>query len=226
MKRIGILGGLGPESTIPYYRHITKTYTEMHGDYGYPVIIIYSLRFQEIIDVEYEAPETVKAAIESLHCAGADFVVAACNTIHVVYDRVADDIPIPWISIIDVTADHIKAAGMNTVGLLGTIFTLQKGFYQTGLARHGIETITPPRDDQERVSEIIFTELVKGETTDESRRFMLRCIDDLSREGAQGVVLGCTEIPLLIQQHHTDVPVFDTTTLHAQRALDLALQGP
>jgi len=223
MKTIGIFGGLGPASTIAYYQYITDRYYEMFGDYGYPEILIYSLNFQNIINVGYDAPETLKATIEALHRAGADFAVAACNSVHLAYDKVVDDIPIPWVSIIDVTGEHIRAANMTRVGLLGTVFTMEKGFYQRGLAKHGIEAITPDTDDRQRVNKIIFTELVRGVLTDQSRKTMLECVDRLQAKGAEGVVLGCTEIPLLVQQKHTTVPLFDTTTLHAQRALDLAL---
>ncbi|NIM49550.1 MAG: amino acid racemase [Gemmatimonadales bacterium] len=224
MKTIGIFGGLGPASTIAYYQYITDQYYAMYGDYGYPPIIIYSLDFQKIIDVGYEAPGIVQETIEKLHRAGADFAVASCNSIHIVYDEVAEDIPIPWISIMDVTGESIKAAEMTKVGLLGTIFTMGKGFYQRGLARYGIETITPAPEDQSRINEIIFKQLVRGVFTDDSRQVVLQCIEKLSRSGVQGVVLGCTEIPLLVQQEHTEVPLFDTTTLHAQRALDVALE--
>lgn len=226
MKTIGIFGGLGPASTIAYYQYITDQYYKLHGDYAYPEIVIYSLNFQAIIDAGYETPDTIRGAIEALHRAGADFAVASCNSIHIVYDEVAHDLPIPWVSIIDVTGEHVRAADMTTIGLLGTVFTMGKGFYQRGLARHGIEAITPAADDQQRVNEIIFSELVRGVMTDASRKTMVECIETLSDRGAQGVVLGCTEIPLLVQQSHTDVPLFDTTTLHAQRALDLALETP
>jgi len=224
MKTIGMLGGLSPESTIAYYSYITHKYYETHADYAYPEIIIYSLNFDEFIKVGYEAPTKVKQSIERLSRAGADFVIAACNSLHIVFDEIADDIPIPWISIMDVTAAHIRHAGLKVVGLLGTIFTMSKGFYHKGLARHGIDTITPSVEVQERLNEIIYTELVKGETRTESRQFVLTCIDQLSQKGAQGVVLGCTELPLLVGQLDTGVRVFDTTALHAQRALDLATE--
>ena len=223
MKTIGILGGMGPASTIAYYRYITDRYYELHGDYAYPEIVMYSVNFQAIIDAGYESCDTVRGAIEALYRAGADFVVASCNSIHVVHDRVAGELPIPWVSIVDVTGEHARRAGASTVGLLGTAVTVSQGFYQRGLAQFGIETIVPDADDRRRVNTIIFSELVRGVLTDESRQVMLACIARLRSAGADGVVLGCTEIPLLVQQHHTTVPLFDTMTLHAQRALDLAL---
>ena len=223
MKTIGILGGLGAESTVDYYTYIIKQYYDAFRDYAYPEIIIYSLNLKEFVDVGYELPDKVGAAIEALHRAGAHFAVAACNSVHVVYDEISPGLPIPWISIVDVTAESIQSRGINKIGLLGTVFTMSKGFYHKGLARHGIEAITPDADEQRRVNDIIYGELIRREINETSRRFLLGCIEELRDRGAEGVVLGCTELPMLIQQKHTDVPVFDTTTIHAQRALDLAL---
>lgn len=224
MKTIGILGGLGPESTISYYAYITRKYYEMRGDYDYPEIIIYSLQFSKFIGRGYEAADDVRAAIERLAAAGADFVVAACNSIHIVYDDVSKQVPIPWISIIDVTAERIEKDGLSKVGLLGTVFTMGKGFYRKGLARHGIEAITPDPEAQKKINEIIYGELVRNVVTDGSRQYVLGCAEALKREGAQGVVLACTELPFLIRQADVDMPVFDTAALHAQKALDLALE--
>jgi len=223
LKTIGILGGLGPESTLSYYSYITRKYYEMRGDYAYPEIVIYSVNFQEYIDLGYEAAPAVETAIRKLHRAGADFVVAACNSIHIVYDEVCPRVPIPWVSIMDVAAEEIRERRMRRVGLLGTIFTMGKGFYQRGLARHGIETITPRAEVQRRLNRIIYGELVRNVVTRDSKRFVLQAIADLSKAGAQGVVLGCTELPFVASQEDTRVPLFDTTALHAQRALELAV---
>ncbi|MFC1694213.1 aspartate/glutamate racemase family protein [Candidatus Latescibacterota bacterium] len=224
MKTIGILGGLGPESTCEYYRYITRTYYDIYKNYEYPEIIIYSLSFRKFIDCGYEAAEDIREAIGKLHAAGADFMIAACNTIHIVYDEVSRDIPIPWISIMDVVAEKIKAVNIKRVGLLGTVFTMSRDFYQKALAGHGIETITPNNESQKKVNDIIFEELVKKITTEESKEYVLDCIDKLSRNGAEGIVLGCTELPFLINQNDTALPVFDSTVLHAQKALDYALE--
>jgi aspartate racemase len=223
MKTIGILGGLGPESTIAYYGHITRTYYKLHQNYTYPDIIIYSLSFREFIDAEYKLPAKVKSAVESLHKAGADFVVAACNSVHIVYDEVHKDIPIPWVSIMDVTARAIKKAGISKIGLLGTIFTMNKNFYAKALAQHGIKTITPSGDEQKRINEIIYGQLVRDIIKDDSRQYVTECIDRLLEKGAEGIVLGCTELPFLIKQSDTSAKIFDTTQIHAQEALELAL---
>jgi len=223
MKTIGIIGGLGPESTLEYYRIITRSYYEIHGDYAYPEIIIYSLSFSRFIDRGYDAADDILGAMEKLHAAGADFVVAACNSIHIVYDELSERIPIPWISIMDVVAEEIKKRSITTVGLLGTVFTMSNGFYHEALARHGIGIITPDDAAQKTINDIIFTELVRGRTTGDSKRFVLACMDDLAMRGAGGIVLGCTELPFLIRQTDTSIPVFDSTDIHARKALALAL---
>lgn len=223
MKKIGILGGLGPESTAAYYEYITQEYYRKYGDYAYPEIIIYSMNFKEVIDVGYEAPEQIKNVIESLHKAGADFVVAACNSIHIVYDEVAKDISIPWFSIIDAAAEEIKESNITKVGVLGTVFTMSKGFYTKGLARHQIESVVPSAEDQETVNNIIFKELITNTVTEESRQAVLKIIDKLIAQGAQAIVLGCTELPFLIKQEDLDVKVINTTVVHAQKTLQMAL---
>ena len=224
MKKIGILGGLGPESTMAYYEYITREYYKKYNNYAYPEIIIYSLNFKEFIDARYEAAEKIKAAIKNLHRAGADFVIAACNSIHIVYEEVSKNIPISWLSIIDVTAEEIKKNDINKVGLLGTIFTMGKGFYEKGLSQHCIETIVPSTDDQKKINNIIYKELVLNELRDESRCMILKIIEKLKRKGAQGIVLGCTELPFLIKQEDVSIKIFNTTTIHAQKALDFALE--
>ncbi len=224
MKRIGILGGLGPESTIAYYGYITRKYYEKYNNYAYPEIIIYSLTFSEFINKEYEMADKVKQAILSLHKAGADFVVAACNSVHIVYDQIANKLPVPWISIIDTTAEQIQKEHLKKVGLLGTIFTMSKDFYKNGLLKQGIETIVPDKEDQKRINGIIYAELVLKKIKDTSRKRVQEIIKKLSQKGAQGVVLACTELPFLISQKDTPLKIFDTTAIHAQKALDIALE--
>jgi len=224
MKTIGILGGLGPESTLEYYRYITRTYYEIHRDYAYPEIIIYSVSFKKYIDQGYEIAADVREAIGKLYSAGADFIVAACNSIHIVYDEVSKDIPIPWISIMDAVAEEIKKKNITKVGLLGTMCTMSKGFYHKALAENGIETLTPDWHAQKKINNITFNELVLGIVKDESKQYVLDCIEELSQKGAQGIVLGCTELPFLIQQKDITIPVFDSTVIHAGKALELALE--
>lgn len=224
MKTIGILGGLAPASTIACYACITETYYELRQDYAYPEILIHSFCFQDFINAGYEVADRVEAAIKGLHQAGADFVIAACNSVHIVYDQVAPRSPIPWISIMDATAEAVLEQGMTRVGLLGTRFTMEKGFYHRGLEKRGIEALTPDLEGRKRIHEIIYNELVRGVVREPSRRRVLECVEDLCRRGAEGVVLGCTELPFLIEQRHTETPVFDTASIHARKALDLAMR--
>ena len=223
MKTIGILGGLGPESTAAYYETITRAYHELRGDYGYPPIIVYSLSFQPYIDAGYDLPAETLDAIERLAAAGADFVVAACNSVHIVYDEVAPEVSVPWVSIMDATAEEIIEAGMRKVGLLGTRFTMTKGFFGRALAERGIETIAPEGGDAETVDRIIYDELVLNVVEAKSREAVLEVMGRLASRGAEGIVLGCTELPFLIRQSDTDVPVFDTTAIHCHKALGVAL---
>jgi aspartate racemase len=225
MKTIGILGGIGPESTVAYYSHITRTYYQNYLNYKHPEIIVYSFSLGEFIESRYELPRKTKEAIEKMWLAGADFVVAACNSLHVVYEEVSPRVPIPWISIMDATAERIVEMGLSTIGLLGTTFTMSGGFYQRALVKYGAEVVVPEAKIQEMVDRIIFEELVRREIRDKSRQFVVGAVLKLAGAGAQGVVLGCTELPFLINQEHVGIPVFNTTAIHAQKALDLALDG-
>ena len=222
-KRIGVLGGLGPESTTAFYQSITRSYYVRFADYAYPEIIIYSLEFQPFIDGAYENHGRIKSAVESLAAAGADFAVAACNSIHIVFEKLRGQTAIPWISIMDVTAEEIKRARMRKVGLLGTIFTMTRPFFRDALARHHIETILPEADAQQRLNRIIYDELITQTLRGDSKKFVLGCLDQLVAAGAEGVILGCTELPLLVGQADTETRLFDTTALHARCALDIAL---
>lgn len=230
MKKIGILGGMSPESTTLYYEHITRTYTTRFGDYGYPEILIYSVNFQKFVDWQHsghwqEAAREMANALESLHRAGADFGLIATNTMHIVFDEVQGAVHMPLVSIIEATADAILAAGIRTVGLLGTIFTMSERFFRDGLERRGIIAVVPEPESQQRMNTIIYQELCRGEIRPESRQTFLDIIGCLRSRGAQGMVLGCTEIPLLVEPRHCDLPLFNTALLHAGKALDFALEA-
>lgn len=223
MKTIGILGGLGPESTAAYYTYITRKYFELHSDYNYPEILIHSLTFTPFIKAGYRLPERVISAIEGLAQTGADFVVAACNSLHVVYDEVASQVSIPWVSIMSATGEAIHKAGLKKVALLGTVFTMENDFYSRRLDEFGITTVVPNHEERSEINRIIYDELIIGNIAEHSRRYVLNVISRLAVEGVEGVILGCTELPFLIQQKHTCVPVFDTTIIHAHKALELVL---
>jgi len=228
-KRIGILGGLTPESTITYYQHIVHRYEELHGDHGYPEIVIYSVTFQRFEDwMEAEEWERVfeglADALRRLAAAGADFVVMATNTMHLLLPRLERVSPIPILSIVEATVRAIERQGLGTVGLLGTRFAMEKPFYAEGLAGHGIRSVVPDKEDRELIHRVIMQELSLGVLRDESRREYLRIIEGLVARGAQGIVLGCTEIPLLVKPEHTKIPLFDTATIHAEEALERAIE--
>lgn len=228
-RAIGILGGMSPESTAVYYEHITRQYTARSGDYGYPEILIYSVNFQRYVEWQREGrwDEAAKAmadALESLRVAGADFGIIATNTMHIVFDQVQAAVGMPLLSIVDATAQAIRDAGLRSVGLLGTVFTMRERFFRDGLNRHGLEVLVPERDDQDRINDIIYGELCRGRILPESRAVFLGVFEILRKLGAQGIVLGCTEIPLLVRPEDCGLPLFNTTILHAERALEFAVQ--
>jgi aspartate racemase len=227
-KRIGILGGMTAESTVTYYQYIVRAYQQRFGDHGYPEIVIYSVSFQQFEDwMEAGNWEAIAAALAEglrrLHAAGAQVGVIATNTMHLLFDRLERASPLPLVSIVDVTARAIERARLSRVGLLGTRFTMEKPFYAERLARHGIATIVPDVADRHDVHRVIMKELSLGIVTDASRRRYLEIIDGLVSRGAEAVVLGCTEIPLLVRPEDTPVLLFDTTTLHAEEALAWAI---
>ena len=227
-RTIGILGGLSPESTVTYYHHIVQRYHALVGDQSYPDIVIYSVSFQRFMDwmAHDQWKPITTALITALHdlsAAGADFAVIATNTMHIVFDEVRDASPLPLLSIIDATAAAIQAAGLTTVGLLGTRFTMEKAFYRRGLTKQGIDVLIPDKPDRDAINRIVFDELARGVLNSASRDAFLRIIHDLTDRGAQGIVLGCTEIPLLVTPQHTPVTLFNTAPIHAEQALAYAL---
>jgi aspartate racemase len=227
-KTIGMLGGMSPESTVEYYQYITRTYTERFGDHGYPPIVIYSVSFQPYIDwPEANRWDRVAAGLSQaagrLEAAGADVIVIATNTMHIVVDEVQAGVDVPVLSLLDVVGDAILAQRMETVGLLGTRFTMEQPFYAEALAQRGIAVLVPEADDRAYVDRVIYEELVAGDIRPESRDGFLAIIRNLAARGAEGVILGCTEIPLLIDQASVGLPLFDTTHIHAEAALRFAL---
>ncbi len=227
-KRIGILGGMSPESTVEYYQYITHAYTDRFGDYGYPEIIICSVSFQPYVDWPLQdrwdlVAQGLSEAAQKLAAAGADFIVIATNTMHLVFDQVQASVSVPMLSLLDAVGEAILARGMNTVGLLGTKFTTEKTFYQDALARRGIAVLVPDADDRDYVNAVIYDELVAGQICDESRAGFVAIIKKLAERGAEGVILGCTEIPLLVNEADAGIPLFDTTVIHAEAALNYAL---
>jgi len=226
-KKIGILGGLSPESTTIYYNHITREYSKRYCDCKYPEIIVYSVNFQEFVDWQNLdrwdlAANRMIGIFKILTEAGADFGLIASNTMHIVFDQVQNEISIPLLSIIESTAEAIDEEGIRTVGLLGTIFTMSRDFYKLGLKKNGISTLVPEKEDQGFINKVIYQELTKGIIKPESKAQYLKIIDKLRDKGAQGIVLGCTEIPLLVKQEECSIRLYDTTCIHAEKALNCA----
>jgi aspartate racemase len=228
-KTIGILGGMSPESTVAYYEYITRTYTDRFGDYGYPEILIYSVSFQTYVDWPREdrwdlVAEGLSKAARRLAGAGADFVLIATNTMHIVFDEVEASVNVPMLSLLDAVGEAVQQRHIDTVGLLGTAFTMEKLFYRERLAEKGIAVLVPDSADRTLVNDVIYDELVSGEIRDASRDTFVRIINDLMGRGAEGVILGCTEIPLLVRKEDVGIPLFDTTEIHAEAALRYAVE--
>lgn len=229
-KKIALIGGLSPESTVSYYQRITRAYVAQFGDYGYPEILIYSVNLAQFHAWRADGQWGVIAKqligiAETLRAAGAELGLIATNTMHKVFTEVQAGTRLPLLHIVEPTIDAIQRLGLSTVGLLGTRFTMSEEFYKNRLLANGIFPLVPHKRDQERVQDIIAKELVRGLITQPSQQFFLSLIDGLVERGAQGIILGCTEIPLLVQQQHCSVPVFDTAILHADAILKAALAG-
>ena len=229
MKTIGLLGGMSWESTALYYRWINEGVRERLGGLHSAQIALLSVDFQPIEELQHAGEwDTAGAALaraaQQVEAAGADFLLLCTNTMHKVAPQIETAIRIPFLHIADATAARIKQRGMSTVGLLGTKFTMQQPFYAGRLAeKHGLRVLVPPPADQEIVHRVIYEELVLGVVRDESRAQFLRIMADLHARGAEGIIEGCTEIVMLVQQPHTPIPLFDTTAIHAQAAVERAL---
>jgi aspartate racemase len=231
MKTIGLIGGMSWESSIEYYRIINETVHARLGGVHSAKSLMYSFDFAEIESLQHEGDwnqltrEMVNAA-QTLERGGADLLIICTNTMHRMADEVQAAIDIPLLHIADAAAQAVKAQHINTVGLLGTRFTMEGDFYRLRLEeKHELNILIPPEAARGTVHHIIYDELVKGEIRDSSRDAYLQIIEKLQTNGAQGVILGCTEIPLLIKQSDVAIPIFDTTTIHAQAAVEMALAG-
>ena len=228
MKTIGLIGGMSWESSAEYYRIINEEVHRRLGGVHSARVVLYSFDFAEIEELQHrgEWEKLTKIMIDAakkLVNAGAEILLICTNTMHKMFDQVQENVEVPMIHIADATAEEIKGKGLSKVGLLGTKFTMEQDFYKKIFEKHGIETIIPLEEEREIIHRIIYNELVVGIIRDESRNQYLKIIENLKSRGAEGVVLGCTEIPLLIKQEHVDIPVFDTTRIHALKAVDFAI---
>ncbi|WP_068830600.1 aspartate/glutamate racemase family protein [Pseudomonas sp. BMS12] len=229
MQTIGLIGGMSWESTLPYYRQINETVRERLGGLHSARLVLYSVDFHEIERLQHKGDWTAAGALlaeaaQALQRAGADFLVLATNTMHKVADAIDSAVEIPLLHIADPTASAIRAAGLQRIGFLGTRFTMEQPFYRERLEQlHGIEVLVPDAAQRELVHRVIYEELCLGRVLDESRQAYRQVIANLVERGAQAVILGCTEIGLLVGAEDASVPLFDTTVLHAQAAAERAL---
>lgn len=229
MKTIGLVGGMSWESSLEYYRIINEAVKEKLGGFHSAKCIMYSVDFEEIEKLQHqgkwdEATVLMIDAARRVEKGGADFVVICTNTMHKMADDVQESINISLLHIADVTAEEIIKRGLKKVGLLGTRFTMEEDFYKGRLLeKHGLEIIIPNEEERQTIHSILYSELVMGEIKKISKETFQTIIENLVSEGVEGVILGCTEIPLLVKQEDYEIPLFDTTTIHARAAVDFAL---
>lgn len=223
MKTIGLIGGMSWESAITYYQVINTVIKERLGGLHSSKCILYSVDFQEIEECQSsgnweKSAEILSDAAIKLQGAGADFIVICTNTMHKVADKIQEKIHIPLINIANVTAEVLKEKGIKKVALLGTKYTMEQDFYKNIIINNGIEVLIPDEEDRMIVNNTIFNELCVGIVSDASKKAFLSIIDKLGKQGVDGIILGCTEIGLLIKQNDTSIPLFDTTLIHAIEA--------
>ncbi|WP_299253354.1 aspartate/glutamate racemase family protein [uncultured Aquimarina sp.] len=230
MKTIGLIGGMSWESSAVYYELINKIIKEQLGGFHSAKSIMVSVDFAEIESLQRKddwnslTEHMIKSA-KQLENAGADLIILCTNTMHLCSDEIIKNIRIPFLHIADAAGKKIKSRGLQKLALLGTKFTMEKDFYRTILAKYGIDVIIPDANDRELIHKIIYEELVLGNIKNNSREAYKRIIKDLENNGAEGIILGCTEIPLLIKQDDVDIPIFDTTKIHAENAVEIALKN-
>ncbi len=230
MKTIGLIGGMSWESTVPYYQIINEEVKNKLGGLHSAKIILYSVEFDEIEKCQSsgnweKSGNILGKAAQSLEAAGADFILICTNTMHKVVPQISSMIHIPIIHIADATADELQNNQIEKVGLLGTKYTMTQDFYKKKLIDRGIDVIIPDDTDIDVINDIIFHELCLGKIKEESRIKFKKIIEQLKKKGATGVILGCTEIGLLIHQSDSSLPVYDTTLIHAKKAAEIALDS-
>jgi aspartate racemase len=229
MKTLGLIGGMSWESTAEYYRIINELVKEKLGSLHSAKCILYSFDFEDIEILQnqgkwHELTRLMIGAAQTVESAGADCIVICTNTMHKSADAVQDSITVPLIHIVDATAEKILQKGIHRVALLGTRFTMEQGFYKKRLQdKYGISVMTPPEKGRKTVHTIIYRELCLGKIRTRSKQKLSGIIKDLVASGAEGIILGCTELPLLLAGEKQNIPVFDTTFIHAQAAVEYAL---
>ncbi len=228
MLTIGLVGGMSWESSLEYYRLLNTGVEDRLGGLHSAKVVMASVEFAELTELQQadrwdDVAEVLSQAARGVQAAGADVVLMCTTSFHVVADQVEKAIDVPLLHLADVVAAAAQAKGLTKVGLLGTSFTMGRTFFSDRIASHGIEVVVPGQEHHETVNRIVYDELVHGKVLDTSRSKVVSLIDDLWDAGAQGVILGCTELELLVKQADADLPVFGCTTLHVEAALDRAL---
>ena len=223
LKTIGLIGGMSWESTVTYYKIINETVKEKLGGLHSAKCILYSVDFQEIEECQAngnweKSGEILGEAANNLEKAGADFIVICTNTMHKVVNQIKEKISIPILHIAEMTAEKILEKGLKNIALLGTKYTMEQDFYKSKLIEKGINVIIPDKNDIEIINEVIYDELCLGTINSDSKKKFLEIVHKLRSKGAEGIILGCTEIGLLIKNEDTDVPLFDTAIIHAEQA--------
>ena len=230
MKTIGMIGGMSWESSLEYYRILNETVKTRLGGLHSARCLMYSVDFAEIEELQHqgkwhEATDLVIDAAKRVERGGADFLIICTNTMHKMAENVQKNIKIPLLHIADATAEKIRLLGLTKIGLLGTRFTMEEDFYKGRLVeKHGLQVIIPNNNERETVHRVIYDELCLGEIAESSKAQFVEIIHHLIEQGAQGIILGCTEIGLLVSQKDSRVPLFDTTKIHAEAAVDFALK--
>lgn len=224
-KKIGLLGGVSYESTIQYYDNLMQLYYAKYKDYYFPELVIYSMDFQKFTDMENEDRmddyrEYILESVNALKASGVDFVAMTANSPHSVYEDIAPLAPVPMISIVDSVADYAIAQGMKKLLLTGIKYTMNKTFYQEGLSKRGIEVIVPSDEEKDEINNIIFDELCIGIFKDSTRE---RFKGIIGQYDTDGVILGCTELPMLLKQENTDIPLISSVDVHCRSILEYTL---
>ena len=229
MKKIGMIGGFGPESTLDYYRLIINQYRQQQGEGSLPEIIIYSMDLYDLLTlVEQKRWDDVTSfllkGVNSLHKAGADFGIISANTPHIVYDQLKSSSPIPLISIVEETSKKAKEIGLQRVGLLGTSFTMRASFFQKVFANNNISIVAPNEKEQDFIQHKLMTEIELGQFLEETRNGLLTIVKRMVDEDLiEGVILGCTELPLILTKDEFDIPFLNTTKIHVESAIRYCL---
>jgi len=228
MKKIGILGGMSPESSLEYYRLFIERAKEREPEGRYPELIIYNLNFEDFCKPVSEGKHDrviglLKTKLAALEKAGADFAMMASNTPHMYYEELKDTLSIPLLSIVESTAEAASRQGFNRLGLLGTRFTMNGEFYPEVFEKRGLDIIIPEEDDRQYVHEKIMGELVNGTFRDKTRKKLVEITKDMRRsESVEAIILGCTELPMILSEKETGFPVLDTTRIHVDKAYNMA----